>query len=258
MFALAIHRVELPIEEATKIIAGALRLTLYEARQMAIVASPGPVVAATFLDERTARARADDLSRSGIPALVVGDDDFIGASKRFLVRRFELAQTELVVESRAGQTRTVAYAEIDLLLRGISVTSYPVSEVETSRKPSVGRAMLTGGLVLTKKVETVRKGTASKRSGFLYVHTPGAQPIELNENELQYDGLGAEMKPTGALNFAHLCRELEHRSGNAISDERLLKRVRQVQLLGPKLSPEDFLDVATTLLAMALRCGRDS
>ena len=79
------------------------------------------------------------------------------------------------------------------------------------------------------------------------------QAVALDEEALQYDGLGDEMKATRSLNFGVVCRRIKESCARAVQDEQLMNRARQVQMLGPKLSPEDHLDLLTVLLSRSLR-----
>jgi hypothetical protein len=77
--------------------------------------------------------------------------------------------------------------------------------------------------------------------------------VIFNRAAMNYDGLGAAMKLTRALNFSHLTNELRRLAPQACYDDRLLKRAGLVRLLGPALSPETDLDLAFEILARSLR-----
>ena len=250
IFVLALHKVNLPVEVATDAIGRVLGLGAYEARLKANVASPGPVVAATSADEETLEIYAETLSGLGVPAFVVG---IASGVQPFVARRIAFADGAFVVESRDGGRFEVPFSDVDLCLRGIGMTDFETTHTETSRKLSVGRAVLSGGLLLTKKVETVRSQTTSKRSGFLLVQLGPDEVVALDEEALQYDGLGDDMKATRSLNFGFVCQRIKAECPDALHDEQLINRARQVQILGPKLSPETHLDLLTTLLTRSLR-----
>jgi hypothetical protein len=65
--------------------------------------------------------------------------------------------------------------------------------------------------------------------------------------------LGAALQQTRQANFSYLLEELRRHRADARYDDRLLTRAGQVQLLGPSLSPEQYLDIATSLLAKLLK-----
>ncbi len=250
MFVLALHRVTLPPEAATEAIGRVLGLGAYEARLKANVAAPGPVVAATSADEETLEIYAETLSGMGVPAFVIGNASGV---QPFVARRIAFGARACVVESRDGGRVEVPYSGVDLCLRGIGMTDFETTQTETSRKLSLGRAVLSSGLLITKKVETVKSQTTSKRSGFLLVQLGPDQIVALDEEALQYDGLGDDMKATRSLNFGFVCQRIKAACPDAIHDEQLINRARQVQMLGPKLSPESNLDLLTNLLTKSLR-----
>lgn len=248
IFVLVVHRVDIPLEAATDAIGRVLGLGAYEARMKANMGAPGPVVAATSGDRETLEIYAETLSGLGVPAFVLGN---ASGRQPFVARRVGFADGGLVVESRDGGRAQMPYAQAKLLLRGMGLTDFTTIETETTRKLSLGRAVLSSGLLITKKVETVRSQTSSKRSSFMLVYY-GQNLIALDEESLQYDGLGDQMKATRSLNFEFVCTGLVRRAPGAIYDDRLKNRARQVQILGPSLSPENNLDLVTEILAHSL------
>ncbi len=248
MFVLVLHRVAIPLEAAMDAIGRVLGLGAYEARMKANIGSPGPVVAATSADRETLEIYAETLTGLGVPAFVVGNHS---GRQPFVARRVGFSDGALVVESRDGGRVQMPYAQAKLLLRGMGLTDLTTTETETSRKLSLGRAVLSSGLLITKKVETVRSQTSSKRTSFMLVYDEQTV-IALDEESLQYDGLGDQMKATRSLNFEFVCGELIRRAPTAIHDDRLKNRARHVQILGPSLSPENNLDLLTEILAKSL------
>lgn len=249
MYILVIHDVELPILDATQILAEVLGRSLYDARQTANVASPGPVVVSSYPDEDACQTHAAQLSSQGIPAYMLSDLEVSGAN--FIARQIELTATELVVYSRAGDELALPYNQVSLLLRGMGVATYQSTTSATERKLSVKKALITGGVLPTKKVTTTQTRSESKRSQFLYVYSNG-HVVGLHADEIQYERLGADMKATRMQSFKFVGDELQKRCAQARFDDRLLNRIQQVRLLGPKLAPESFLDLATTILARSL------
>ena len=239
-------------DRQASVLAECLGLQPYDARQLANLSSPGPTVAGTFPETGAADAALEALSAARLPAFKVTDDQIEGPAQRFLGRRIEFTQQGAVIESRAGDLIQVFYSDVALLVRAVGITDFTSTDVQTSRKLSIGRALVSGGLVMTKKVSTTTTSNETRRSGLLYVHRPGEKTVALHEDELQYDGLGDHMKPTRMLNFKFVCEQLRARCSTAVWDDRLMNRAQQVRLLGPKFPPEQFLDLATTALSRAL------
>jgi hypothetical protein len=113
-------------------------------------------------------------------------------------------------------------------------------------------ALLTGGLKMTKTTEKTLESTTQTREGFFHLYAGEQQTLVFREGGLVYDSLGTALQLTRQANFSYLITELRRRSPGACCDDRLLTRAGQVQLLGPVLSPENHLDIATSLLAKLL------
>jgi hypothetical protein len=147
----------------------------------------------------------------------------------------------------------VAYQNIVLILRGIGISSSTSTETSKQRKFDLGTAVLSGGLKMTKMTKTTREVTNEQREGFLNVYGEGSPTLSFHENSLVYDALGPARGLSRSANFVQLAAELRRRCPVAQYDESLLTRAGSAALLGPSLSPEEHLVVATALLAKALR-----
>lgn len=151
-----------------------------------------------------------------------------------------------------GQHLTVDYINIDLLLRGTSIAKKTEIETLKERKFSLGRAVLSGGLVMSRTEKFKREIKTEEREGFFNLYSGSLPVLTFRESTLMYDSQGFALKPSRFANFAYLISELRKRQPGAVFDERLLRRAEQAALLGPLLSPEEFLNVATSLLAKIL------
>jgi hypothetical protein len=244
-------------EETTELIqalAGTLGITVFEARPRMI--GGGPSVAGSFADPELAAALAQKLNQIGFATLVVDAASVRGRAGHFIVRRFELDERSLRIETGDGQRAEIPCAEIDLLLPGTSIVGYSETKTVTERKFSVGKTLLSGGIPLTKKIERQEEVATEERGKVLYLYAGKRPPVFFSQNGMSYDGFGAAMKMSRELNFNHLVSELRRLSPGAGYDDRLLNRAGQVRLLGPALNPETNLDLAAEILARTLRCGR--
>lgn len=251
MWVVAVRTLEGPEAPRIAAITAALGLTPYEARGR--VQGPAPRVVATFGQRGPADRAAELLDAANLSPIVLGDEQIESDARRLFARSFSLTPSGVRFVRRDGQAFDVEGANITLLLRGTRIRRDQRTEVTTERKLSVGKAVLTGGLLLTSKKEKETVISTEVREGFLAVYADGAPDFLLGETTILYDGLGAAMGPTRAANFARLVTELRQRAVSAPYDERLLTRAGQAQVLGGVLSPEPFLDVAMTVLAASLR-----
>jgi len=248
----AIRRFEGEAEERAARLAAATGLTMLEARQR--TRGPGPRVVSTYGDPSEAALAEAALEVAGFAPLLIRDADLEKDAARVVARSVRLDATRLEVRTRDGRVAEAPLAAITLLLRGTAFSSGTETKVTKEKKLSVGKAMLTGGLLFTKTVEKKTTREVHEREAFLHVYTAGQAPIALRESALQHEAGGARpLEPSRAANFARLAAELRAAAPAAPWDERLLTRAGQLHLLGGVLDPEQFLDVALTVLVASYR-----
>jgi hypothetical protein len=254
MHAVVIHGWKEETTELVQALAVALGIMAYEMRQRMI--GGGPAVVACFADPQQARTLSTKLNQSGVATLIIDADAVRSKAGRFVVRRFELKEWSLRIEASDGQCAEIAYGDIDLLLPGTRIHGQSETITVTERKFSLGRTILSGGIPLTKKVERQEELNKEERENILYLYAGERPPVVFSQSGMVYDGLGAAMKLSRELNFAYLTSELRRLCPAAGYDDRLLKRLGQVLLLGPAQNPETNLDLGFEILARSLRRGR--
>jgi hypothetical protein len=237
-------------------LAAVLGRTLLEARGRVSEPEGGPAVLATFGKAGPAAEYAEELRSRGFEVLVLPPEEVETDERRLVVRSFELGPGSLTVQSRQGKTVAVPWPEVRLLLRGIVRMQHKRTVMLQQRELSLGRAILTHGLVVTKVKKSPRTEVVpGENEGFLHLYAPSAPPLVLPQNDLDYSGLGPGLERSAAANFARLTAALRAACPEARYDERLATPQGQARLLGPSLPPERHLDVAITLLARALCAG---
>jgi hypothetical protein len=252
MNIVAIHNLLGKKEMLAEILASALKSAVYEALSRLKAPGSGPFVVRTSATIGRAEELIARLRAKGFNAVLLKEDDMESEEARFVVRRFMLNSDALIVESNAGESLDVDYGSIGLLLRGTSIAQTTLTETVKEKKFDPGMALLTGGLKMTKTSEKTLEITTQTREGFLHLYAGEQQTLVFKEGGLAYDCLGSALQPTNQANFSYLITELRRLSPEASYDDRLLSRAGQVQLLGPSLSPEKHLDIATSLLAKLL------
>ncbi len=253
MNVVAIHSLSDGRQTLAGALAGCLGVTEYEAA--ARLRAQGDALVVSIRAEREEALRlAANLNSGGFEAVVVTAEDIGAETRKFVVRKFSLGERDISVET-GGRTLAVAYRDIRVILRGTSIACSTSTVKSEKRSLSLGRAVLTGGLSITKTTKTVREVRTEEREGFLTLYAEGHPILLFREGSLSYDSLGATRSLSGTENFARLLSELRGRCTSARYDERLLSRAAQAALLGPSLRPEDNLAVATALLAKVLGRG---
>ena len=253
MHIAAIHNLPDNKKELAVALADALGATLYDARSRLSVPGNGPFVVAVSKELDAVEKIAERLQSEGFDTILLNENEIETVSSQFVVRKFRLNDKELIVESRDGQSLAIDYSDIDLILRGTCIAVSSETEILKKRKFSPGRAILSGGLIISKTTKVERDVTTEEREGFFNLYCENGLTLVFFENALIYDSLGPALQPSRIANFTYLLSELRQRQPDAVFDDRLLRRAEQALLLGPLLSPEDHLDVATALLTKNLR-----
>jgi hypothetical protein len=236
-------------------LAAVLGKTLLEARGRLSEPEGGPSVLATFGEAAAAEAYAEELRSRGFAVLVLPSAEVEKEKDRFVVKCFEIGPDGLRAQARQGE-REVAWSDVRLLLRGIVRVRSERTKVTEQRKLSLGRAVLTGGLMVTKTVKSSKHEVVTENAGFLHLYPAAGPPLAFRQGEINYAGLGPRLHPSVAANFAALVDALRRASPRALYDERLATPPGQARLLGPSLPPESYLDLAVTLLSRSLLAGR--
>ncbi len=253
MHIVAVHNLPEKKEAFAETLAAALGATVYEALSRLRSPGTGPFVVGVFAAIGPAEELSKRLRAGGFEAALLKEDEIETEAAGFVVRQFRFSGDALIVESRKEESLAIDYSSIDLIIRGTSIVQSTVTETVKEKKFDPGMALLTSGLKMTKTTEKTLESTLQTREGFFYLYAGDQQTLIFREGGLAYDSLGIVMQPTKQANFTYIIEELRRRSPEAIYDDRLLNRAGQVQLLGPSLSPEKHMNIATSLLAKVLR-----
>ena len=252
MYLVVLHDWKMEEGAVAMFVAEKLGTVAFEARQK--LAGGSPVVIATFADQDHARALVDSLSQEGLPAFLIDTEGVRKNQSACYVHRFVLGEEALKVESRDGESCEIEYGTIDLLLVAIcKAGEIQTTGTETSRKFSLGKTLLAGGLPMKKQVKTEKTVTVEERDEVLWLYTHDRALFIFDRPVMNYAGLGEAMQLTRDLNFAHLKNELKRLTPGALFDDRLLKRAAMIRLLGPALNPEVEHDLAFEILSRSLR-----
>jgi hypothetical protein len=244
MFVVAVVALARSVEEEALALGADLGVTTYEAALLLRAIAPSVVLRAPD------RARALDLLsrlRARGHDVVACDVDAVVASADMLeVRSFSFETAAFVALGAERQTREpldrVAYADLVAIVRAIHAHVVETVEKTRERQLSVGRAALTGGLLMTKTKTTERTRTSSEREAVVYLFRRGGPPWLVRASRARYDGLEAPLLPSQHENFAALVARLRERAPGAAYDERLSRAPR---------APE-AADLAAHLVALSL------
>ncbi|MCA9527328.1 MAG: hypothetical protein KC549_13650, partial [Myxococcales bacterium] len=188
------------------------------------------------------------LAAGGFDPCVV---DMAAVPRPVVARRVELG-TMARFTTRAGEVHAVPWSEVRLLLRATGIVVGEETESHTTRGFSASRALISGGLLLTKKTTHTTTRSTEEWSSHLIVHRDFGPPLSVPEAEVLFDGPGQPVQPTRQATFAFIIERLRAAAPQATYDDRLQRRAGLLQLLGRTLPPETHLDVALAVLAAGL------
>jgi hypothetical protein len=223
MRLVAIVRSPESIQVAASVLAEASGLALAEARMRL---APEPPALLTRLEPAKADALVVALRRAGLAALAVpagvpGDKD------RLVARSFSFDDAGVTFTARPGESARMASTEVAAILRGLRSSRSEVERTETSKSFSVGMAVATGGLKMTRSAtKTVRSSDESTEQVIL-VYSRGGPVALLAERELDFSCLGSGMSPSSTANMVEVARRLRTKAPSAFYDERLLRLGRR-------------------------------
>ncbi len=210
-------------DEAARTLASATGLTVAEARMRL---APEPPALVARLEPDRADALVVALRKAGLAALAI--DARVPTDKdRTIVRSFSLDDGGVAFTSRAGDSVVFPWAHVVAVLRGLRASRSQVEQVEKSKRFSVGTAVATGGLKMTRtSTKTVRSSEESTEP-VLLVFARDGQAAVLAEHEVDFSCLGSSMQASSTGNMVELARRLRGRAKGAFYDERLLRLGRR-------------------------------
>jgi hypothetical protein len=172
------------------------------------------------------RARALDLLAKlrarGHDAVACDASAVVSSDAMTRPRSFRLEADALAFISAEGKEDRVSSADVVALVRAMHRSRSDHIEKTEQSKFSLGRAAMSGGLLMTKKVTTEKVQTSEEREQVLYLFRRGGVPLLFALSRTHYEGLGVDLRPAQIENFGTLVRLLRSRSPAAPYDERLL------------------------------------
>ncbi len=206
-------------ENAAGALAQATGMALAEAR-MRIAPEPPALLARLGPDQATALVVA--LRAAGIAALalelrVPTDGD------RHRARRLSLDQAGATFVAGSGAELRFAWPEVLAVLRGARTNRTDVERTETTRRLSLGRAMMSGGLLLSTKQRRAMHSSSEAVEQVILLYLRDGRVAQIAEQELQFACLGPAMQPSRVANMVRIAAMLREHTPSAFHDERLVR-----------------------------------
>jgi hypothetical protein len=214
----AVTALATPVEAEAKALAADLGTIAYEERLKLTAGLPAIVLATT--DAAAAQALLAKLRARGHRALLCRASDVVPASAMVSLRRFALDD-----EGLASGDAHLPWDDISALVRARHLRSTTTTETVKEKKFDLGRAVMTGGLVMRKAQsrEVVTRTEDTEQVLYLF-RTSGETPWLLREHETHYGALGAALAPTATRNFTIAVDTFRARAPQARFDDGLVRR----------------------------------
>ena len=192
---------------------------------------------------------AGALEAAGFTAFAAEASEVPTDRERIVARSLELSPGGIVALDGKGQRHACPAEAIDTFLRGIRLVESSEVIKTVQRKLDLGKALLTSGLSVTRKVETISERTTSTKEPFVLLQRRDGQPdLMLCERRLNYQCLGPELQPSTYGNLVALLARLRALAPEAPLDDRI---TRPGFLAGLPLMALDPVDLAVFLVTQA-------
>lgn len=234
-------------------IAHAAGLAPADVRQRMAGGAPCVLRAGSAPEIEAAAAALDEL---GLAALACSPESAPTDDDRVVARALELRADGFVATDAQGNVHPCPAGAVRLIQKGARTSVDSDTVTTTERKLSATRALLTGGLMLTKTVSRQDSRTTTSREGFLLVQRDDGEPdVMIYDRRIDWRFLGAQMAQGSAANLAVLLDRLRALAPSAAFDDRAA-RPGLVQRM-PKTGAVDAVDLALHLVGLAhLRLAR--
>lgn len=229
MHVVAVTRWGSPLQEELPELAARLGMVAYDLRLR--LTSGLPAVFARVEDGMEAAGHVEFLRARGHGAVACDAEAVPGPEDQLVPVDFETTANALHGISTQGRRFELPYKEILAMVQVACVTSTEHRLTTQEKKFAPGRALLSGGLVLRKKVDRVDKTVTQEQEQMIYMFCRShPAPCVWKELTLRYEGLGDQRQLTTAQNFATLSKRLRTLAPHAFHDQRLLTHKRRADI----------------------------
>ncbi len=223
MKLVAIVRAPERLEEAAAALAVATGLTLAESRMRL---APEPPALLARLEAGPAEALVASLRKAGLSALAV-DAKVPTDADRTIALRVAFAPEGITIAPRAGEVMALAWSDLLAVLRGSRESQTEVDRTEKSKTLSVGMAVATGGLIMTRTSSRTVHSSDSSFQQVILLYARDGRSAAIAEGQVDFSCLGADLQPSSTANMNTLGRRFREQARGAFHDDRLLRLGRR-------------------------------
>ena len=208
-----------PIDAEAAALAKDLGTTAYEERLKLVGGLPAVIISSAAAGPSL--SLNDKMRARGHRSFAVPAEDVVPSDVMIAPKRFALEPDALV--SADDPSLRLPYADVLGIFRAMHSTRTELHTETKEKKFSMGRALVTGGIVMSKTTTKGHTSVSNEREQLLYLfRASGQTPWCFWERGTNYGGLGKEMLPSSAQSFLALIGKLRQLAPQAVYDERLL------------------------------------
>ncbi len=181
------------------------------------------------------------------PRLAPSDPD------RLIAKSFRVEPDQFVALDAGGGEHELPWTAIEAIQRGLRTHIHQTKEKTVTHKFDATRAVLSGGLILTRKEEKITIRQTETAEPFALVQRADGEPdVMLYERRMDYRTLGRDMQPSSRANLEALVTRIRAAARGAIYDERVARPGFITALPSSSVDP---VDLGLHLVSLALRRG---
>ncbi|MDZ4697920.1 MAG: hypothetical protein SGI86_22495 [Deltaproteobacteria bacterium] len=151
-----------------------------------------------------------ELATIQVHALACDSDVVPNDSERLVAKTLAFTASGLRINENASGVEDCPYSAIELVQRGTRFHDETIVTESTHRKFSMGKALASGGLLMSSKVKTTSVQHKHKSERFILLQRrDGESEIILYERRLDYRFLGVRMDPSAFTNLETVFTELK-------------------------------------------------
>jgi hypothetical protein len=186
-----------------------------------------PTVLLRSADEALARRLEIRLKAGGNHAVLIDTSTMVPQGRMVRVRgfRFEGAGLRRVsvdgLQDEANDP-SLSYDQLSTIVRVLVESSTQTTTTTNERRFSVGRAALSGGLMMTKSKKVEQTERHHETEQLVYLFPQRGTPWLLREHGTNYQGLGTALQPSSFRNVLTFVAALRARAPVATYDESLM------------------------------------
>ena len=187
---------------------------------------PEPPALLARLEAGAADALVASLRKAGLPALAI-DAHVPRDADRTSALRVAFTAESVTFTPRAGDPMQVAWPDVLAVLRGSRESRSEVERTEKSKSLSVGMAIATGGLMMSRTSSKTVHSSDTSFQQVILVYARDGRAAALVEGLVDFSCLGSDLQPSSTANMGTLGRRFREQARGAFHDDRLLRLGRR-------------------------------